>query len=382
MRVARSIWGGAICVLTLLLISGLVGCEALLPVSEPPATWIPLPTSGPSLTPTPKTGPGATPTLDARPSATATPLPLPTATATLASEERVDERAAAALWARDLSWLTLVERAAHPEAPPDPEWEAVAPKVGVDETLYGFVAASWTLHVTVPLTVSEGTGYDVVVSGPDDFEWAAGVQPSGEVLVIALEPTPAPQVVADWRGVITALPAEAGFDDYVRIVSATGGQYGLCGASEEIEARIAAWRDGQTVVRIWGQLLPQAADYGDSRIVVERIEAFVSPTVVPESELVEGWQGIIRLLPADAGYDDFFDGLNPPGQYGVPSAASRIGGRAARRRRRRAARAGLGRSRSWRRRLWPTPDRRHADRGDGIGSRPSNLCSIAKTSPR
>jgi len=316
-RIAKSIWIGAVCALALTLTTSLTGCEVLLPASDPPATWIPLPTAGPSVTPTPEVWPTATPTPDPRPTATATRRPRPTATPTVAPEDTVGEGWAVATWARDLSWLALIEDAAHPEAPPEPSWEPASAETVSGETHFAFVAAPWTMRVTVPLTATEAAGYPVAVSGPEGYQWAASVQPTGEVMVIALEPTPAPVAVADWRGVIVALPAEAAYDDYVRIVGQPGGQYGIVGADGALAERIVALRDGQTVVRLWGTLLGQADDYSGDQIVVERIEVLPPPTVVPESEVVEGWQGVIRLLPADAAYDDYFDGLNPPGQHGI-----------------------------------------------------------------
>lgn len=38
---------------------------------------------------------------------------------------------------------------------------------------------------------------------------------------------------------------------------------------------------------------------------------------MPSSEIVEGWIGVIRPLPAGSRYDDYFDAETPSGQYGI-----------------------------------------------------------------
>jgi hypothetical protein len=47
-------------------------------------------------------------------------------------------------------------------------------------------------------------------------------------------------------------------------------------------------------------------------------------TAVPSSEIVEGWIGVVRPLPAGSRYDDYFDAQTPPGQYGIAGLLPRV----------------------------------------------------------
>lgn len=307
---------GAISLVTAVLLAGLAGCQVLLPTSEPPATWIPLPTVGPT----------AAPTLQGRP----TEPPTPKATATLAQPTKTpspsptlqqlspDDPLAMARWARDLAWEALIEYSEDPAMPLVPDWRELESASLIGATHYRFENNPWTMTISVPTVLPEDVVYGIEVTAPDGFVWRAQVTPSGDVTIEEPSPTPIPEIVEGWRGTVHALPAGAQFDDFVRLIGGEGGQYGIESRDDDIEAQLVALRDSGRVVRLWGTLIRDVLDYGGTQILVDRLEVQApAATPVPESELVEGWQGVIRALPAGSAYDDYFDGVSPAGQYGV-----------------------------------------------------------------
>ena len=54
-----------------------------------------------------------------------------------------------------------------------------------------------------------------------------------------------------------------------------GVMYGIAGVTDDIEAQIAAFRDGQTLVRVSGTLVQPVDDVGNKQIRVSRIERSV-----------------------------------------------------------------------------------------------------------
>ena len=298
------------------LLAGLAGCQVLLPTSEPPATWIPLPTVGPR----------ATTTLQGRP----TEPPPPTATATLPQPTQgpspgptlqqlpPDDPMAMARWARDLAWEAFVEYSEDPAMPLVPDWRELEPESLIGATQYRFESDLWAMIISVPTVPPEDVVCSAEVTAPDGSIWGAQVTPSGDVTIEEPSPTPIPELVEGWRGTVHALPAGAQFDDFVRIIGGEGGQYGIESRDDDIEAQLVALRDSGRVALLWGTLIRDIPDYGGTQILVERLEAQApAATPVPESELVEGWEGMIRALPAGSAYDDYFDGVSPAGQYGI-----------------------------------------------------------------
>ena len=230
-----------------ILVLALCGCQALIATEEPPATWIPLPTIGPSLT---NTEPPPTETSTAAPTNTLTATQVRTPTAT----------------------PTNTPIATHTQAP------------------------------------------------------ATAVEPTS-----TSTPTSTPEIVQGWRGTLHSLPAGAQFDDFFRIRGEEDGQFGIAAAEPDLEERLVALRDGERIIRIWGTLQRQVPDYGETQIVVERMEVEPVPTLpqeihtpVPASELVEAWTGIVRALPPGSQYDDYFDAQSPGGQYGISSLVPKL----------------------------------------------------------
>jgi hypothetical protein len=223
-----------------------------------------------------------------------------------------------AIWARDRAWAAFVTLHAEDALPPLPDWLVTEPEPVPGATRYGYEQDGWQLSVVVPSTPEPDGLFEVNVTGSQGLVWDSQVLANGDVQVVAPPVTPTPELVVDWRGTIHALPSGAQYNDYFRLVSGTGGQYGLDGADTTLQARIVALRDSGQVVRLWGRLVRDVPDYSGSQILVDRLEVLPPPpTKAPESELVEGWLGVVRALPAGSAYDDLWDGVDPVGQQGI-----------------------------------------------------------------
>jgi len=79
------------------------------------------------------------------------------------------------------------------------------------------------------------------------------------------------RVVEGWLGCIVPLPAAAARDDYFDS-RWPGGQYGIAADDEALAAALVRLRDAGELVRVWGLLQANADDYGETRILVSRIE--------------------------------------------------------------------------------------------------------------
>ena len=317
MRLLLGIWA---------LVVALSGCQYFLATEEPLATWVPLPTVGPTPTDT-------APPTTAIPTSTMTPVPTETfpPTAEPTKTPSPDDAVVRAAWARDKAWMHLVNTSSDDRLPAESIWVESGSEPLIGATTYRYQAEDWTLIVSVPVVAPEATVYNVEVKGPDGFEWVARVEPDGtvkaELPATTATPTPetTPEVVEGWRGTLHSLPQGAQFDDFFRVLGGEGGQFGIGSLDASIEERLAALRDSGRIVRLWGTLARQAPDYGETQIVVERLEEEPPPaTPVPESELVEGWIGIVRALPPGSAYDDYFDAHYPGGQYGIGSLVPKL----------------------------------------------------------
>lgn len=185
------------------------------------------------------------------------------------------------------------------------------------------------IDVSVPVVAPKEALHDVSIIGPDRFEWSAQVRSDGTVRAKLVEtPTqPSVKLVEGWQGTLHSLPAEAPFDDFFRLFDGDGDEFGIAASDPPLEQRLARLRDSGRIVRVWGELLRDVADHENVRIAVNRLE--VKPpraTPVPESELVEGWTGLVHGLPSGAAYDDYFDTGHPGGQYGIASLMARLAG--------------------------------------------------------
>ena len=136
---------------------------------------------------------------------------------------------------------------------------------------------------------------------------------------------PTPKRIRAWRGTVHALPTGAQYDDYFRRLDAPNEKYGIVATDAALEVRLAELRDSGRTVSVWGLITLNAPDYGGTQIVVEQliVEEPVA-TRVEESELVEGWLGTVRSFRAGATYDDYFEGVQPPGENGIDASSARL----------------------------------------------------------
>ena len=134
--------------------------------------------------------------------------------------------------------------------------------------------------------------------------------------------------VDGWVGIVHPLCAQAEFDDYFQRTD-NGEEYGIAGATADVEARIADVRcQPRTTIKVWGRLEFRAMDSHGRRIVAERvvvISAYPPPVneTGPGEEAVDGWQGHVYPFCRDRGADDLFerdDGL----RFGIAAETSAL----------------------------------------------------------
>jgi hypothetical protein len=130
-----------------------------------------------------------------------------------------------------------------------------------------------------------------------------GPEPEPEQLVVEEEAAPAPVealpkltepiTVTAWLGHIALLPEGSQFDDMVVLSPQGTGEFGLVGATPEIEAEIPSLRDGsgsEEFVHLWGTLSCEVDDYNGCQLVVDQIQSGANYS---EEEIVV-WTGTIK----------------------------------------------------------------------------------------
>jgi hypothetical protein len=86
---------------------------------------------------------------------------------------------------------------------------------------------------------------------------------------------PATTTVVAWLGHIASMPEDSRFDDMVVLSPQGTGEFGLTGATPEIETEIHSLRDAKgpnEYVHFWGTLLCDIDDYNNCQLVVERMQ--------------------------------------------------------------------------------------------------------------
>ena len=165
---------------------------------------------------------------------------------------------------------------------------------------YRFVSGSWTMTISYPVVAPEQAIYHVTVTNPSQgFEWECSVNSSGEII----EPEDhSHQVrVTGWLGRVVSLAPEAQFDDYLVLSPDGTGEFGLTGATAEIEAEIIELRDKTApghLAHFWGNLDCQVPDYNGCQLVVDRLRYGASAT---DLEPVEGWVGTLSTSTFNGG---------------------------------------------------------------------------------
>lgn len=113
-------------------------------------------------------------------------------------------------------------------------------------------------------------------------------------------PTPRPEItVTGWLGYVQQAPAGMHYNDYLVLLPQGTGEFGLVGATPEIESQIVALRNQEKpgkYAHFWGVLRCGMMDYNDCQLSVDRFRIGIDTT---GSEPVEGWHGSIVSVESD-----------------------------------------------------------------------------------
>lgn len=125
--------------------------------------------------------------------------------------------------------------------------------------------------------------------------------------VRAMDNTPPgePEEVADLIGLVYSGPPEpsSGGDDYLALIGPFNIQYGLHGASEDVESQLAAIRDSGQAISLTGQLMVGVPDWGGTQILVSQIEiADIDPNRLKP---LTSWPPAPEWPPVDTGWQAF-----------------------------------------------------------------------------
>jgi hypothetical protein len=125
-----------------------------------------------------------------------------------------------------------------------------------------------------------------------------------------------------WYGQVVGLPADARYDDFLRLLPLGAGDVGLTGADAALEAEIEGLRDSGTNAHFWGAITCGVPDYDGCQVTVARvIPEGAGP--YPDPDPVEGWEGRYFSGRGLGEFDDCFilDFYGPfDVQYGIQPA--------------------------------------------------------------
>lgn len=237
-----AMWGLVLCAM-------LCGCSAFIDPEEPPSTWMPLPTRTPEGT--------------AAPADTPTPAPPVTVTPTDVVETPEVTVEPVEGWLGKLYSLPETSR-----------FDDYFRRLGGEGGQYGVDGADAALKEELAQWRDSERLIRVWGMLQRDVEDYGNVRVRVERLEVETPPlTPAPdtELVEGWVGSVHSLPPEAAYDDYFHAQSPSG-QYGIASHIEHLARKLESYRDTGTVIRIWGVLDHGVADYGNTRILVARIE--------------------------------------------------------------------------------------------------------------
>lgn len=95
-----------------------------------------------------------------------------------------------------------------------------------------------------------------------------GTEPAGPAVAVPTA-TAVTDKVEGWAGKIISAPAGSEFDDYFEVED--GEQYGIDGVDDAVREQIAAARDSDVTLYVWGTLQHDVSDVNSVQIVVARI---------------------------------------------------------------------------------------------------------------
>jgi len=116
-----------------------------------------------------------------------------------------------------------------------------------------------------------------------------------------MQAAPPAIVVAGWLGSVHSAAADSPYDDYLTLQPEGAGEFGLVGASAEIEAEIVGLRDKDEpgkYAHFWGTLSCGVEDHNGCQLVVERLRYGATAT---DPEPVDGWEGSLLTSTFNSG---------------------------------------------------------------------------------
>ena len=130
----------------------------------------------------------------------------------------------------------------------------------------------------------------------------------GPVVGPTATPVPQTDAVEGWAGKVVSNPAGSEYDDYFE--DSNGDRYGIASTDDTVQQQIAAKRDTDQVVYVWGTLLHDVPDVNGVQISVTHIGESATASV--------DWLGKIVAFAPGAQYDDYFERDNGD-RYGITS---------------------------------------------------------------
>ena len=136
------------------------------------------------------------------------------------------------------------------------------------------------------------------VAAPEEAESQAKDRPAPEL--------PSTVAVIAWLGHIASLPEGNPYDDYVILSPQGTGEFGLTGATPEIESEIGTLRDADghnEYVHLWGMLSCDVEDHNGCQLVVNKMQYGANYA----EEDIEGWLGTITSSDFNMGTSSVFE---------------------------------------------------------------------------
>ncbi len=112
--------------------------------------------------------------------------------------------------------------------------------------------------------------------------------------------------VVGWLGYVLSTSFGAQFDDYVVLDLEGTGEFGIEGADEAIELKIAELLDKEEpgkYAHFWGKLMCEVIDLGGCQLLATQVRSGIEIT---EPESIEGWEGSIFSFESGMQFDDYF----------------------------------------------------------------------------
>ena len=181
--------------------------------------------------------------------------------------------------------------------------------VEIDDLTFGIVLEDLeTDYMTLELPEEIIAEAKTILESFEQIE-ATGSPPEDVSIPEANGNPPATTTVVAWLGHIASLPEGSQFDDMVMLSPEGTGEFGLTGATPEIESEIHSLRDAEgpnEYVHLWGTLSCGSDDYNNCQLVVDRMQYGANYS----EEDIADWFGTIKNSTFNNGHSYVFELLN------------------------------------------------------------------------